>query len=201
MSTLQGKRRGKMSILNYGDKNLRVLPGRIRLTLNGSKGNPSMINQAIEFFTLVEGILKADVNFLTGRMLLLYDENHISIEEIIDLVQRFEAQAIVFDASSDIQSEVNLPFVQPSSVPVPLVITMGSLTVLTAKQLLWGKSAFARSPVPFYLSGLISVLSGYPFLKRGVDKIAQESKLNTELLLGSSALALAIVRENVVVLS
>jgi P-type Ca2+ transporter type 2C len=178
-----------MSLLNYGDKHLRVLPGRIRLELKGIKGNPSMVDQATELFSLVEGILKVDVNSLTGRMLLLYDEHHISIEEIIDLVQKFEAQAIT------------LPSNRPSSVPLPLVITMGGLTVLTAKQLIWGKSALAASPVPFYLSSLVSVLSGYPFLKRGVAQFTQERKLNSELLLGTSALALALVRENVVVLA
>ncbi|MCZ8515642.1 HAD-IC family P-type ATPase [Paenibacillus filicis] len=88
----------------------------------------------------------------------------------------------------------------PPAVPLPLALAMGGLVVLGGKQLLFGKSALARSPVPFYLSGLISVLTGYPFLRRGLHRFTENKKLNSDLLLGAGALGLALVRENLVVL-
>lgn len=89
----------------------------------------------------------------------------------------------------------------PPGVPLPLAVAMGGLVVLGAKQLFFGRSALARSPIPFYLSGLVAVVTGYPFLRRGFSRLAEEKKLNPDLLLGTAALSLALVRENVVVLA
>lgn len=88
-----------------------------------------------------------------------------------------------------------------TKVPLPLAAAMGGLAILGIKRLLIGKSALAASPVPFYLSGLVSVVTGYPFIKRGVARLGQEKKINTDLILGTGALALALVRENLVVLA
>ncbi|WP_240420817.1 cation-translocating P-type ATPase [Paenibacillus periandrae] len=86
-------------------------------------------------------------------------------------------------------------------VPLPLAVSMGGLAVLGVKQLLMGKSALATSPAPFYLSGLVSVVTGYPFLSRGIRKWAQGDKWNSDIVLGTGALALALIRENLVVLA
>ncbi|MBD0384240.1 cation-translocating P-type ATPase [Paenibacillus sedimenti] len=86
-------------------------------------------------------------------------------------------------------------------IPLPLALSMGGLAVLGAKQLFMGRSALARSPAPFYLSALVSVVTGYPFLKRGIQNFSEKKQLNSDLILGTSALALALVRENLVVLA
>jgi len=85
-------------------------------------------------------------------------------------------------------------------VPLPLAIAMGGLLVLGAKQLFFGRSALAQSPVPFYMSGLVAAVTGYPFLRRGVIKLSEKGKLNPDLVLGTAAFGLALVRENLVVL-
>ncbi|MEC0236408.1 HAD-IC family P-type ATPase [Paenibacillus kribbensis] len=86
-------------------------------------------------------------------------------------------------------------------VPIPLAISMGGLAVLGIKQVFFGRSALARSPAPFYLSALVSVVTGYPFLKRGIQTYSDKRKINSDLILGTSALALALMRENLVVLA
>lgn len=86
-------------------------------------------------------------------------------------------------------------------IPPSLVLSMGGLAVLGIKQLLMGPSNLARSPVPFYMSALVSVVTGYPFIKRGIQAYSEKKKINSDLILGSSALALALVRENLVVLA
>lgn len=96
------------------------------------------------------------------------------------------------------ESPVNEPY---SKLPLPLALSMGGLAVLGVKQLITGRSALARSPAPFYLSALVSVVTGYPFLKRGIQTYAEKKQLNSDLLLGTSALALALLRENLVVLA
>ncbi|WP_245920809.1 cation-translocating P-type ATPase [Melghirimyces profundicolus] len=85
--------------------------------------------------------------------------------------------------------------------PLPLILTLGGLTGLAVKQAWMGKSALARSPLPFYLSGALSVMTGYPFLRRGIRKLTQKRGISSDLVLGAGALALALVRENLVVLA
>ncbi|AIQ12036.1 HAD-IC family P-type ATPase [Paenibacillus durus] len=88
----------------------------------------------------------------------------------------------------------------PPGVPLPLAIAMGGLLVLGTKQLMFGKSALAASPVPFYMSGLVAAVTGYPFLRRGFNHLTKQGKLSPDLILGTAALGLALVRENLVVL-
>ncbi|NJJ40056.1 HAD-IC family P-type ATPase [Paenibacillus apii] len=88
----------------------------------------------------------------------------------------------------------------PPGVPLPLAIAMGGLLVLGTKQLFFGKSAWAGSPVPFYMSGAVAAVTGYPFLRRGFNRLTEQGKLNPDLILGTAALGLALVRENLVVL-
>lgn len=85
-------------------------------------------------------------------------------------------------------------------VPIGLAVSMGGLAVLGIKQALVGQSALASSPAPFYLSALVSLVTGYPYLKRGIQAYADQKKISSDLILGTSALALALVRENLVVL-
>ncbi|WP_043890993.1 cation-translocating P-type ATPase [Paenibacillus sp. Aloe-11] len=113
------------------------------------------------------------------------------------------------------QAELDIPCDQPiisttpktntgeprEKVPIPLAISMGGLAVLGIKQVFFGRSALARSPAPFYLSALVSVVTGYPFLKRGIRTYSDKRKINSDLILGTSALALALMRENLVVLA
>nr|WP_229751736.1 HAD-IC family P-type ATPase [Marinithermofilum abyssi] len=86
-------------------------------------------------------------------------------------------------------------------MPPGLIASMGCLALLSTKQLLWGKSAIANSSLPFYLAGAFSIATGYPFLRRGIQKISQQRRWNADLLLGIGALGLALVRENLVVLA
>ncbi|WP_416825268.1 HAD-IC family P-type ATPase [Ectobacillus polymachus] len=90
---------------------------------------------------------------------------------------------------------------EDEKVPFPLVLSVGGLGILGIKQLLFGRSSLARHPVPFYLSGLLAISTGYPFIKRGLANIQKKKGINIDFILGAGALSLALVRENLVVLA
>lgn len=87
-----------------------------------------------------------------------------------------------------------------NAMPFPLALTAGGLGILGVKQLISGKSALARSPSAFQMAALVSVVSGYPKLKQGLSQRSPK-RWNLDFLLGASALALALARENLVVLA
>lgn len=86
-------------------------------------------------------------------------------------------------------------------VPLPLLLSVTGLGALGIKQLFMGRSALARHPLPFYASSFIAVSTGYPFIKRGLQKLERNKKVNIDLLFGASSLALALIRENLIVLA
>jgi hypothetical protein len=91
--------------------------------------------------------------------------------------------------------------ISPSPLPAPLALSVTGAGILGVGQLLYGKSSLARSPGLFNLSALVSVISGYPLIKRNYQKAVAETRINPDLLLGAAALGLALLRENIVVLA
>jgi len=93
------------------------------------------------------------------------------------------------------------PEANSNRIPWGLGIAASGLVALGAKQLFFGKSSLAYSPVIFAASGILSVITGYPFLKRGVKEFSEKRKWNADLILGTAALGLGLVRENLLVLA
>lgn len=239
------------------DRFLRIIPGRIRIEINGLKQNRHAAELITQALSTATGIIKAEPCTATGRLLLLYDEKRIALQDIfttlldietqiglpvslkdsksrkyepeqstsdslqpkseasefvVSEIQAVEAKHEVAAATTwnpDLMQDIRvLPQLQDQTtkepaekIPLPLALSMGGLVVLGAKQLLMGPSALARSPVPFYLSAMVSVVTGFPFLKRGIQEYSHKRRINSDLVLGTGALALALLRENLVVLA
>lgn len=86
-------------------------------------------------------------------------------------------------------------------VPLPLVLSVTGFGVLGIKQLFFGKSLLARHPIPFYLAAALSVGTGYSFIKKRLKNLWRNRRINIDLLLSASALTLALIRENLLVLA
>ncbi|QDY86347.1 HAD-IC family P-type ATPase [Paenibacillus polymyxa] len=118
-------------------------------------------------------------------------------------------EAAAAQAESDFPIDLPITPTTPKSktskprekIPIALAISMTGLAALGIKQVFFGRSALARSPAPFYLSAFVSIVTGYPFLKRGIQTYSDKKKINSDLVLGTSALALALLRENFVALA
>ncbi|KIL41264.1 HAD family hydrolase [Gordoniibacillus kamchatkensis] len=262
-----------MSATASKERFLRLLPGRLRIEVFGLLRNEQIANTLAQSFASLKGVTKVEPCAVTGRMLVVYDERKVPVDEIFRRILAVErqvaasgqtAQAAEGDSSANAagdpvdeagsemreqrseteiaQSETEIAQMEaaPASesetqmeespadaivsdeiaeairtipkavgpppspearVPLPLTLAMGGLVALGAKQLLFGRSALARSPIPFYLSGAVAVLTGYPFLRRGVTEFSRQKQINADLILGTGALALALVRENLVVLA
>ncbi|MFD0679322.1 MULTISPECIES: cation-translocating P-type ATPase [unclassified Paenibacillus] len=221
----------------YKNRFLRVLPGRIRMEICGLQGNKHVAKLLIVSLSACKAVHKVEPCLITGRLLLLYDQNQVTELHIFELIQNIEEQiclpnpskqpdvlsaateleevklevaaAAIVDAKSElpynmrvVPNILNPGTTEPKEkVPISLALSMGGLAFLGIKQLIMGRSSLARSPAPFYLSAFVSVITGYPFIRRGIQTYSNNKKINSDLLLGTSALALALMRENLVVLA
>ncbi|UOF89566.1 HAD-IC family P-type ATPase [Fodinisporobacter ferrooxydans] len=240
-----------MSTLQWKERFIRALPGRIRTEVYGLQNNQLAADAILAQISGLEGVITVEASIETGRMLVSYDDKKISaiaiFEAILSIEERVFQEHMDQKEDTAFESETK-PLPQPidyeeqeiaasgekaehygarsawshhmyaiperfsaipivpkekgsaDSVPVPLLLSIGGLCVLGMKQLWFGKSVIARSSGAFYASALVSVVTGYPFLKRGFQQVSQKQKWNGDLLLGASALALGLLRENLVVL-
>lgn len=86
-------------------------------------------------------------------------------------------------------------------VPLPLALSVTGLGALGIKQLFFGRSLLARHPLPFYIAAILSIGTGYSFIKKRLKKLSENRKINFDFLLSASALSLALIRENLIVLA
>lgn len=208
---------------------IHALPGRIRVLVSSCKGNRKKAADVAALLTRQIGIRKVDPCFVTGRMLILYDPSRLSKDRVMELILsavqcnssdmstsviekrptvhssqvRHWARAEVAASGTPLLDDPSTVGVDtiPSHPSLPLTVSLLGLGAIGAKQAFMGKSSLAKGMVPFYLSSLICVATGYPLLKRGLQKLRVRKKWNTDLILGTAAFALAIVGENIVVLA
>ncbi|WP_018131181.1 HMA2 domain-containing protein [Effusibacillus pohliae] len=199
---------------------VRALPGRVRVEVHGLRHNRQAESWILQRFRRLEGICKVSPCALTGRVLFVYDEQRITLQAILQHIRSFEAQMVQMQTA---EREV-APAAQPAGVtslptasavakneyvgervPLGLALSVGGLGALAVKQLwIGGPSALARNPAAFYLSGLVSVVMGYPVFAQVVQQAVRNGKRSgskpTIDPIFLSALVLALVRENLVVL-
>jgi P-type Ca2+ transporter type 2C len=220
-----------MPEIHFKDRSIHLLPGRMRTEVFGLKKDAKAKKTIEQKLSSVNGVLKVNACMDTGRVLIKYDEKRITVQALIRWISSIEKQMVcnqwgvtdaqplevkevavtsevVEDVAEDqvpehfkVVPKISNPTQEFARPPFALALSVGGLGVLGIKQLFLGRSAVARSATAFHLAGVVSIVTGYPFLRRGFKKFAQNSKLNPDLILGTSALALALVRENVVVLA
>jgi len=201
-----------------------TLPGRLRLELFGIKHNPTICQKFEDIFLKIEGVHSVKANEATGKVLISYDEHLLPIEILILYLQKFEEtlirkeiqqntevmEASVEEVAASAESTVQPAYLQTvpevkreinsNSPPLPLTLAVTGVGALGMKQLIWGRSAISRHPIPFYLSGVLAIGTGYSFFRQGFKRLNQGKKAAFDFLLGASSLALALLRENLVVL-
>jgi magnesium-transporting ATPase (P-type) len=214
-------------ILEMKKRYYHITPGRLRMELYGIYENPERAEKFIEIFSTIEGVTSVKTSVSRGCILLNYNEDIISVDQLLQLLMKFEEVAwkldnqnnngICFETEQDVEEQVAatteatnvLPFnptmpkhqEHKGNVPLPLTLSVAGLGALGIKQLFWGRSALARHPIPFYLSSAFAVATGYPFFRRGIQQMENRRGALVDFVLGASSLALALVRENLVVLA
>lgn len=206
-----------MSIISLKNRFIRAFPGRIRIEISGLKHNLEMKSLLVCKLQEIKGIENIHVSIDTGRALIYYDDTIIELHTIYQIIQSIESNFLKglnsekneehdiigdkLESSFYIIPKKTKQSCGKESIPLPLAFSLLGLGTLGVKQMLMGRSTLAKSSGLFYLSGLLSICTGYPFLKRGLKQMSINKKMNSDLILGVSTFALAFARENLVVLA
>jgi hypothetical protein len=60
-------------------------PGRTRIQIDGLRGSPERARQLNELFCSTDGVRQATISHLTGTALVEFDEERVSLDELVEL--------------------------------------------------------------------------------------------------------------------
>ncbi|CAA7600455.1 P-type ATPase, transmembrane domain protein [Acididesulfobacillus acetoxydans] len=180
---------------------IRALPGRIRLSVQGLKGNLAMVRLLRATLSICPGVEEISPSAHTGRMLILFNEQEIGLGDLLARIEKLET------APSEIRRDdgperaahrekrvIGAPWDQAAAAAGPavadrggmgpawggftgvgrypaLVLSAAGLGILAVKRVFMGKSAWAEAPALFCLAALVAVLRDYPPARRQVEDL------------------------------
>lgn len=187
------------------EKDYRLLPGRLRITVPGLRRNTLLAAYLAEHVGEVPGVKTITANVLTGRALIYFDPDRLSFPKLCRAMEK------VWQDFGDRQDEQNTLVLPAVTGPVPsnsgntkklyVLATGGVLAGLLVKRMLVGRSPLAASSRILYLAALTTIIGSYPLLRRGVDTLARKKRINSDLLLFAATLILLAMRESITGLS
>ncbi len=76
------------------------------------------------------------------------------------------------------------------------IMVTGVVGFLGIKNLIWGVSPLAGSVGLFNIASAVTIISGYPLLRRGLHTLTSGGPVNTDLVMGSVGLVTSVLRES-----
>ncbi len=202
-------------------ENYRLLPGRLRIVVDGLRRNPAYARYLVWRMRQVEGIREVSANPLTGRALVYFAPQRLGLAGIQQELGRCRAE--YGRAIAAAKAKASIPAVvsadgeaaaatqpavvraeEPQPARMPLLYTAatgGVLAAILAKRLLMGRSPLAASPRVFNLAAITTLVSGYPILRDGFDQLSRKKRVNSDLLIFAVTLVLLAMRESITGLS
>ncbi|AOQ22887.1 Potassium-transporting ATPase ATP-binding subunit [Moorella thermoacetica] len=165
------------------------LPGRLRLYLPGLKKGLLLPGNLVDETRGIPGVQGVRASSLTGSLLLFYRPREIEEVELLHRVGELIARQ---------DRTLPVPGKLPPLVPDFLRLAAGGgiLAALVLKRLIAGEPPLARSPRVVNSAALVTAITGYPLLHRGLTCLSRGRGVNADLLLAGAAISLLLLRES-----
>ena len=162
---------------------------RIRIHIRGLQDHQT--GRLLEsLLQMVEGVIAVRANPFSERLAVDYDNRKIHAWQLTALAGRLQTAPF-----SSVPTAAYALRRHQMYLTLPVVL----FAALLVRRLLRGKPAFANSVIIYELATTVAVFSGYPLLRKRVDSLARRLGVSDELILGSAALFVAVLRESLLV--
>lgn len=186
-------------------------PGRLRVRINGLKGNSFFADSLAKTFARKNKILSVKANPLTGKALIIYDHKNLSIRNLcleldktINLILSKVVAPEYLKLARKSQEKKKTPgeVFEPEDLPIQsqvakAVLSGAVLLGLALKRLVWGKSSLASTPKIINFAALTTIFTGYPILRSGVENLTKRKKLNNDFLISAATLVSLLLKESI----
>ncbi|MDF2545532.1 MAG: hypothetical protein K0R93_430 [Anaerosolibacter sp.] len=174
-----------------------VLPGRVRIFIEGLKGNSAYAEKITCHLSEEKGVYKVTANHYTGNILIFFDEKETNILTLEDLIYNARHVNISNHAYALIESYQEIQPKDQVRTGINKVVLCGSiLTGIMIKQILFGRTVLAQDEVIFTIATVTTLVTGFPIFKKGIDRIQINGRWNCNLLLSILSLTCIVLRES-----
>lgn len=144
----------------------------------------------VALLSMLDGVFEVQANPASERLRIEYDHRRIAPWQLAELAHRLQRP----NSGSD--SGVRQAMDRHKALAfLPAILLAG----VVARRIFFGRSRLADSVLAFEAATLVSVFTGYPPLRRQVSRWSARAGVSDELILGSAALFLAVIRESYLV--
>lgn len=178
------------------------LPGRLRLKVPNLRGNQRLAAVIDEQLMTMPGVTSVRANPRTGKVLVYFNSlrtDHNSIIIRVDEIQNAGTNAIQPQYH---QYPKNLiPFREPEELSLgrqvlQVMFSGAVLLLLFFKHRTIGRSPLSNSSQLFHLATITTIITGYPIFCSGLEQLATRRRVNYNLVISATAMALLILRES-----
>lgn len=197
--------------------------GRLRHDVAGLRNSIEFMRNVEFEFSQKDGILHAEANAVTGRVLLLFEPERVTHDELIRSLDKFRAVTDKETASfkngrfhkpkkgmrvkHDCKGSVDTAMKKMEKLDdetglsirrhvVQLCVTGAILLFLFVKRRFLGPTRLANSGALLGLSGITTIIVGYPVFKNGLSVLAGKDKVNIDTLITVATIATFVLRES-----
>jgi Ca2+-transporting ATPase len=181
-------------------KDYHLLPGRLRISVEGLRRRPQLAKRIEEQLAGVAGVRSVSANHLTGRALINFEPEITGLRAILARLDECRRDFAAPRPNSP-QPKPVIPPVNVRTAAIHTATTGGVLAGMIVKRLLAGRSPLAASQQVFNAAAVVTLVSGYPILRRSLNDVAKRRRMNAELLLLAATLVLLVMRESITGLS
>ncbi|WP_432665512.1 HAD-IC family P-type ATPase [Wukongibacter baidiensis] len=178
-----------MEVLSY-------VPGRVRFKEIKIYKNKKLSDVLRLYLNEWIGVKKIKVNPVLGTISLKYDANRVTVNDLKEKIEKtlsYDEEYLYFFAEhykEYLIEEKNL------QVAKRKMILFGSIYILyKIKQHFFGKYAIANSLPVLRIAALVTIIKGYPKIKRAYNRIGSYFPTNPDKLLLMIAISLSLIRE------
>lgn len=155
--------------------------------------NPSLALEIIKDLSSYPGIVTAQANPLTGKVLVLFQEEAISFQKLKEILSSRQIDRKINSESLwNLLKKEGEVFNQGLTV----VFSGGLLAYLLVKQMIFGNSRLSQTALMANLSTATTIVTAYPIFRSGLKHLTIKGKINYEFLLTTITLASLFFKEN-----
>lgn len=178
---------------------LSSVPGRQRWMASAIQDRPRFAAAVQSFLAKQPGIVKAEVNHLTGRILLEWERDKPAPPAAM-LAEALQCKPLDVEAWTVLKG-AQKPDTKARKLVGKLILGGTKLLLILSNRLIWG--AVAVTPLSAtigVLSVVTTVITGYTFLRALGRTLIGKSKITTGTLIGAATISSLALRENVTAL-
>ncbi len=173
------------------------LPGRLRLEVPALKHKIILSGQVADSLQQMAGVRRCVANPLTGKVLIIFDEQQIRYADIILAIDSLLPKVLTEPAG---QSPPLIVQKRAGSLICGRPLLNLALCGAAAAALLLSRRnahAFASSQLLRNSAAVATVATTYPLFSRGLRRFLESKHLNYDLLTGAVVFSLLVMRKNV----